>query len=137
MNRRNVRRAFCLKVVCSLLLLPQGQSSAVGEPTFILDKFLKENVGLTNVQIDKVHRGKPVATVLDSPTPDQVFVFGTIYIDAMPEKYLQLANDFDSLRKLPGDLAIHRLSNAPKPSDLREFIIDPDDLKQLKACKPG
>src|SRR6266446_7952217 len=132
MNRTIVRRAFCLKVACSMLLLPQGLTSAAGQQTFVLDKFLKENAGLNNVQIDTVHRGKAVATILDSPTPDQVFVFGTIYIDAMPEKYLQLANDFDSLRKLPGYLAIHRFSNPPQPSDLREFIIDPDDLKQLK-----
>src|SRR5258706_640474 len=124
MNRAIVRRAFCLKVLCSLLLLPRGLTSAAGEQAFVLDKFLKENAGLNNVQIDTIHRGKAVATVLDSPTADQVFVFGTIYIDAMPENYLQLANDFDSLRKLPGYLAIQRFSNPPQLSDLPQVIID-------------
>src|SRR6266446_2848718 len=137
MNRTIVRRAFCLKVACSLLLLPQDLTSAAGEQPFVLDKFLKENAGLNNVQIDSIHRGKAVATILDSPTPDQVFVFGTVYIDAMPENYLQLANDFDALRKLPGYLAIHRFSNPPQLSDLREVIIDAEDFKQLKSCKPG
>jgi hypothetical protein len=137
MNRTLVRRAFCLKVACSMLLLPQGLTSAAGEQTFVLDKFLRESTGLSNVQIDTIHRGKAVATVLDSPTPDQVFVFGVVYVDAMPEKYLQLANDVDSLRKLPGYLAIQRFSTPPQPSDLREVIIDPEDFKQLKSCKPG
>jgi hypothetical protein len=126
-----------MKVACSILLLPQGLTSAAAEQTFVLDKFLKENAGFNDVQIDTIHRGKAVATILDSPIPDQVFVFGTIHIDAMPEKYLQLASDFDSLRKLPGYLAIQRFSNPPQPSDLREVIIDPDDVKQLKSCKPG
>src|SRR5262245_57993068 len=124
MNRQLVRRAFCLKVACSLLLLPQGLTSAAGEQSFVLDKFLKDNAGLNSAQIDTVHRGKAVATVLGSPVPDQVFVFGTIHIDAMPEQYLALANDFESLRKLPGYLAIQRFSNPPQPSDLREVIID-------------
>src|SRR5262245_39008299 len=132
-----MKNTFCLSIACFLLTLPQALTAAAGEQTFILDKFLRESVGLNNVQIDTVHRGKPVAIVLDSPTPDQVFVFGTIYIDAPPERYLQLANDFDSLRKLPGYIAIQKFSDPPQPSDLRTFTIDPQDLKELKTCKSG
>ena len=132
-----MKNAFYLLIACFLLTLPQRLTSAAGEQTFVLDKFLRESVGLNDAQIDTVHRGKPLATILESSTPDQVFVFGTIYIDAAPEQYLLLANDLDSLRKLPGYLAIQKFSDPPQASDLREFTIEPDDLKELKSCKPG
>ena len=80
--------------------------------------------------------GEPVAIVLDSPTPDEVFVFGTIHIDATPETYLRFVNDFDALRKLPSYLAIQQFSNPPRLSDLSGFTIDVDDLKQLRAASP-
>jgi hypothetical protein len=132
-----MKNAFCLLIVFFLLTLSKGLTSVGGEQSFVLDKFLKEFVGLNDVQIETVHHGKPIATVLDSPTPDQVFVFGTIYIDAAPEKYLQLATDLNSLRKLPGYLAIQKFSDPPQLSDLREFTIEPEDFKELKNCKPG
>ncbi len=108
-------------IALSLLLLASSMGSAAGEQAFVLDKFLQENVRLNAGQIDSVHRGKAVAVVLDSPTPDEVFVFGTVYVEATPESYLQLANDFDALRKLPGYLAVQRFSNPPQTSDLGGF----------------
>src|SRR5262245_20516960 len=132
-----MKNALCLLILCSLLTLSRGLASARGEQNFVLDKFLKESVGLDDAQIATVHHGKPIATVLDSPTPDQVFVFGTIHIDAAPEQYLQLATDFNSLRKMPGYLAIQRFSDPPQLSDLRDFTIEPEDFKELKNCKAG
>ena len=119
------------------LLLASSLRPAVSQQVFVLDKFLQENVRLTAGQIDSVHRGKAVATVLDSPTPDEVFVFGTVHVDATPESYLKFANDFDALRKLPSYLAVQKFSNPPQPSDLGGFTIDPEDFKELKSCQPG
>ena len=133
----SVKGTFCLAIAYSLLMSPQPIASAAVEQAFVLDKFLGESVGLNNVQIDSVHRGKAIATVLDSPAADQVFVFGAVYIKAAPESYLRLASDFDALRKLPSYLAIQKFSNPPQPSDLAGFTIDAEDLKELKSCKPG
>ena len=124
-------------IVLSLLSLSDSTRPTASEQVFVLDKFLRESVGLDPEQIDSIHRGRAVAIVLDSPTPDEVFVFGTIHIDATPETYLRFANDFDALRKLPSYLAVQQFSNPPRLSDLSGFTIDADDLKQLKNCKPG
>jgi hypothetical protein len=78
-----------------------------------------------------------VAIVLETPAPDEVFVFGTVYVEAAPESYLRFANDFDALRKLPSYLAVQEFGNPPQSSDLTGFTIDADDLKELKSCKPG
>jgi len=124
-------------IALSLLLLASGKSSAQSAQPFVLDEFLQEYPKLNAEQIHSVHSGKAVAVVIDSPTPDEVFVFGTVYIDAAPESYLQLANDFAELRKLPSYLAVQPFSNPPQPSDLDGFTMDADDLKELKNCKPG
>ena len=57
------------------------------------NKFFREFVGLNNDQIREIREGKAVAKILDSPTADQVFVFGSVYIDSTPERYLKFASD--------------------------------------------
>jgi hypothetical protein len=132
-----MKRAPCCSILLSLLLLASGTRSAASEQVFVLDTFLRENVGLNTEQIDSIHRGKAVAVVLDSPTPDEVFVFGAIHVDSTPDSYLRFANDLDELRKLPSYLAIQQFSDPPRLSDLDGFTIEADDFKELKNCKPG
>ena len=97
----------------------------------------REFIGLTDEQIRKIHEGKAIAKILDSPTSDQVFVFGSVYIHATPERYLTFASDLDKLRRLPSFLAIRQFSSPPQLTDLEEFTVDAEDFKELKDCKPG
>lgn len=120
----------------SLLLLSGawlGASDQGVEPY----KFFREYVGLNDDQIAAIRSGKAIAKVLDSRTPDEVFVFGSVYIEATPESYLKLASDVNALRKLPSFLAIRNFSDPPQLSDLDGFTVEQEDVKQLKNCKPG
>src|SRR5262245_24635380 len=133
MSRTTTSRvAFSLAIACFLPILLRCITLGTGQQAFVVDKFFKEYARLDSGQIDSVHRGKAVATSIDSPNADQVFIFGTVYIDAATESYLKLANDFDAMRKLPGYLAVQRFSNPPRLSDLAALSIDPEDLKELK-----
>jgi hypothetical protein len=51
---------------------------------------------------------------MDSPTADQVFVFGSVHINSTPERYLKFASDLDALRKLPNYLALRKFSDPPQ-----------------------
>src|SRR5690349_20943562 len=65
----------------ALLLLWIGSSTAVDtarEPY----KFFREFIGLNEDQIAAIRSGKAVAKVVESRTPDEVFVFGSVYIEA-------------------------------------------------------
>jgi hypothetical protein len=75
--------------------------------------------------------------VLPSPVADEVFVFGTVYINSTPELYLKLASDVDALRKVPSFLALRKFSDPPRPSDLDGFSFEDDDLKDIQRCQPG
>ena len=109
---------------------PAGQAA---EP----DKFFRDYVGLSDDQIAAIRKGKAIAKIMESRIPDEVFVFGSVYITSTPERYLRLASDMDALRKLPSYLAIRRFSDPPELSDLTGFTLEQQDIKQLKNCKPG
>jgi hypothetical protein len=101
------------------------------------DKFFHEFIGLNDDQIREIHEGKAIAKVLDSPTADQVFVFGSVYINSTPKRYLEFASDIDALRKLPSYITIRKFSDPPQLSDLTDFTMDEQDFKQLKDCQPS
>src|SRR5579872_1137586 len=121
--------------VAFLLLIWAGELAAESpdEPY----KFFRDIAGLNEDQISAIRSGKPVAKVVDSPTPEEVLVFGSVYIEAKPESYLKLASDLDSLRKLPSYLSIQSFSNPPQQSDLDAFVLDDRDIRELKNCKTG
>ena len=127
-----IRKFFLGLLVVCLAVLP-GLKAEDSD----LFKFLRDDVGLTADQIASIHAGKAIAKVVESRTPDEVFVFGGVYVDSTPEKYLKLAANIDELRKLPSYLAIRQFSDPPQLSDLNGFTLEPDDVKQLKNCKPG
>jgi hypothetical protein len=102
-----------------------------------LQTYFKQYIGLSQSQIAAIRNGQPVAKHLDPRIPDEIFVFGAVYINAAPDSYIKFANDFERLRKLPGYLALRKFSNPPQLSDLKGFELDSDDIKALKKCKPG
>jgi hypothetical protein len=125
-------------VLFALLLSPlSGAGVPATDDPSEPKKFFHEYVDLNDDQIREIHDGKAVAKILDSPTADQVFVFGSVYINSTPEHYLKFASDLDALRKLPSYLALGKFSNPPQLSDLAGFTLDEEDFKELKNCKPG
>jgi hypothetical protein len=129
-------RRICLCItlpVVLLLLLSVIKADSLDEPY----KFFREFAGLNEQQIAAIRSGKAVAKVIESPTPDEVYVFGSVYVEATPESYLKLASDIDALRKLPSYLAIESFSDPPRLSDLAGFTLGEQDITELKNCKIG
>ncbi|HVP50005.1 MAG TPA: hypothetical protein VMT56_02160 [Candidatus Bathyarchaeia archaeon] len=131
MKRRIVRGAVLLMVLTIAACPGFSQASAA------LQNHLKQNLGLSQDQINSIHNGEPFAEALPSRSPAEVFVFGVIYIDADPASYVKYAYDFNLLRSTPGYLAINQYSNPPQLSDLKGFALGSDDIQALKNCEPG
>jgi hypothetical protein len=125
-------RLFLGLLLLSLVHLPTSNAQN-GEPF----KFFRDYVGLKDDQITAIRNGKTVAKVVESRTPDEVFVFGSVYVQSTPESYLKLSSDIDALRKLPSYLAIRKFSDPPQLSDLDGFSLEAGDIKELKNCEPG
>jgi hypothetical protein len=129
---------FATVVLLALLLSPLiGSGIPLTDKPAEPEKFFHEFIGLNDDQIREIREGKAIAKILDSPTADQVFVFGAVYINSTPESYLKFASDTAALRKLPGYIALRKFGDPPQLSDLTGFTMDEQDFKQLKNCKPG
>jgi len=129
-----IRTRFCIALVVPLLLVASVTEAQGSDEPY---RFFREFVGLSEDQIGAIRSGKAVAKVIESRTPDEVFVFGSVYVEATPESYLKLASDVNALRKLPGYLAIQSFSDPPQLSDLEGFTLEKQDIDELKNCKVG
>ena len=112
---------------------PPGSSQSSTKP----QTFFQQEIGLSPDQIAAIRNGKPVTKNLPPRTPDEVFLFGAVYIHASPDAYFSYATDFDHLRQLPNYVALGVFNNPPRLSDLQGFAFDQDDIQALKRCKPG
>ena len=128
-----IRCALLVALLFSLGI--RGMCAA--NPSADLNNFFHDFIGLNDDQIQAIREGKAVAKVLNSPNPDEVYVFGSVYIQSSAERYLALASDVDALRRLPSYLAIQKFSDPPQPADLAGFTLGDDDVRDLQRCKPG
>jgi len=102
-----------------------------------LQSYFKDYIGLSDDQIAATRTGQAVAKTLHSRAPEEIFVFGAVYVNATPDSYLKFSRDFERLGKLPGYLALGEFSSPPQLSDLKDFTFETGDIKALKNCKPG
>jgi hypothetical protein len=124
---------YLLPLFITILALASSMASQAPEP----ETFFRNAVGLSDDQIRDIRAGKAIAKVLDTPTPDEVFVFGAVYINSTPERYLDMASDIDALRRLPNYLALRKFSDPPQLADLAGFTLDDEEIKELEHCKSG
>src|SRR5271169_107525 len=129
-----IRTRFCIALVAPLLLMASVTEAQRSDEPY---RFFREFVGLSEDQIGAIRSGKAVAKVVESRTPDEVFVFGSVYVEGSPESYVKLASDLNALRKLPGYLAIQSFSDPPQLLDLESFALERQDIEELKNCKVG
>jgi len=115
------RRIPTVMLFALLLVSPGGEKISATDVSSEPNKFFHDFVGLSDDQIRDIREGKAVAKILDAPTADQVFVFGSVYINSTPEHYLKFASDIDAMRKLPSFLALRKFSDPPQLADLGDF----------------
>jgi hypothetical protein len=129
---RKVMAAAALLVGLAAVALP-GPSQSNPD----LETFFRQNIGLSEDQIAAVRSGQAVAVTLPPRTPAEVLLFGAVYIHVSPETYFQFARNFDRIRQVPGFLALGVFTDPPQLSDLKGFVLDSDDIEDLKNCEPG
>jgi hypothetical protein len=130
-------KRILMQVVVLATLIAGISARGISQSKLDLPAFFTKNIGLSQDQITGIRNGQPVALALKSRIPNEIFLFGAIYIHADPERYVRFANDIDRLRKLPEYLAIGTFGNPPQPSDVKDLTFDSDDMAALKDCKAG
>ena len=136
MKNARVHR-WAVKTICVGVLLLCAMGSGLSQTHPEPYTFFKRYIGLKDDQIASIELGKAVAKKLPTPAPSEVVVFGAIYIDASPENYLKLMQNLHSFRNSRHYLGIRQFSTPPKLSDLEGFVLEDDDINELKSCRPG
>ncbi len=134
-RRWAVRTAVRTVAVGALLFCALGLGLGQNRPEPYT--FFKEYIGLKDNQIASIELGKAVAKMLPTPDPSQIVVFGAIYINASPESYLKLLQNVHGIRNSRHYLGLQQFSTPPKLSDLEGFVLEDDDINELKSCRPG
>lgn len=110
-----------------------GTGQAAREP----HTFFRDQVGLSDDEIVMITRGKAFAKALPTRTPAEILIFGAVFVNAKPEEYAGLALDMGRLRRSPNYLGAGRFSDPPVLSDLEGFTLEPEDIRNLRTCRPG
>ena len=72
------RVSVCVLVLT--VLIAANSDTVLAQQSPDLDKYFSQNIGLNQSQIAAIRNGQPVTKALPSRTPDEVFLFGAIYL---------------------------------------------------------
>lgn len=125
---------FILFFIISACLVPVWIVSADQEETQ-LNTYFQKVIGLTPAEIQSIASGEAIVKILNTGSKNDVVVFGAIYVNAPVENFVSLYQDLSQLRDSPGIIAINRFSNPPQISDLAQFKLSDEDIKNLSNCK--
>jgi len=78
-----------------------------------------------------------VVKVLDTSEKRELAFFGVTKVHAPPSLLIALFQDIENFKKADAVLKVKKLSNPPVPDDFKEMTLEPDDINELKKCKPG
>jgi len=125
-------------VVCAAAILPLRGVQAAARPT--VPEFARKG-GFDAGQIAALERGEIVVRVLKAEMvaandTAEVAVVGIVKVDAPREAFLDAAKDVDRFRNVR-HLRIGQIHNPPQASDFAGIVMPPDDVAELKACRPG
>ena len=112
-----------MRVVVSILFV-RAAVRCNAQPNSEVNRYFQRYVGLNENQMAAIQGGQAVSVKMPSRIPDEVFVFGAVFVKAAPEKYVKVAYDFDRMRQVSGFLAIGQFSDPPRVSDLKGFSFD-------------
>jgi hypothetical protein len=87
--RKTIRRIRwhlrSLTFIVVVLALITGSSCCWPQERPDLNTYFKTDIGLSDDQIQAIRSGKAAAKNLPSRVPDEIFVFGAVYINATPD----------------------------------------------------
>ena len=124
-----------LALFCISLSKANSQQNELNSRQNQLTNFFQDYAKLRRDEIKTIQSGTAVVKELNTNL-EQVLIFGAIYINSNPQKYLAFASDINQTSKIPGYLAIQKFSDPPQLSDLDTFSLEAEDIKDLEKCKP-
>ena len=131
---RGVSSCFVVLVLASIAL-PSSQTPATLPPR--LESYLTKVVRLPASDRRRLMQGEPIARLLDSDGSKEVAVFGAIWIDAPPARYVEAVTDIERFEQGRNFRITRRIASPPRIEDFASLRLPEEDLRDLRTCRVG
>jgi hypothetical protein len=132
--RLRIKPALAASALAALLGAPTLPAQVM--PQNLRDA-LKIQLKATEAQVKQVEAGRVVSYLIDTGNPEDVFLVGIARIWATPAYYVQQYGDIAKFEAAPGVHGSGAFSTPPQISDLANLQLAPEEVDELKACRPG
>jgi hypothetical protein len=109
---------------------------AQGPPRRV-DQFLSNAVHLDAGQLSSLSRGDVVAKVLPTSLDRDVTVFAATHVGASSAEFVERRRDVNIALHSPTRTAAGVFGTPAKEADVAQIAITPDDVAELRKCKPN
>lgn len=133
----SVDLTLCVALLWTSALRPVG---AQGTPPPLpqgFERYLATEVHPTAAERKTLLAGGPLTKVLPSDQTKEVFVFGAIWINALPAEYVRRVKNIEDFEKGGGFRITKKISDPPRLEDFAQLELPEDDVKDLRRCTPG
>jgi hypothetical protein len=101
--------------------------------TLFLAKYMHFNAN----DLSDVEDGNVVAKPIDTDVKRELAFIGATHVDASPSTLIAQFRDIENFKKADEVLKVKKMSTPPVRKDFSELTLEPNDIKDLKKCKPG
>ena len=102
-----------------------------------IDTLLRTHFRFTAAQVAEVQRGRAVSVSLPGSIDREMVAAGAVRIDAPAERLLEVLRDIQKFESGGGFLKTVRISDPPRAADFAELTLPPEDIADLRTCRPG
>ena len=132
-----MRGLSCCLVVLVFASIALRSSQAPSNLPPKLEDYLTKAVRLPAAERRRLLHGEPVARLLDTDGSKEVAVFGAIWIDALPARYVEAVTDVERFEQGRSFRITRRIASPPQIEDFAELRLPEEDLKDLRTCRVG
>jgi len=100
-----------------------------------LEAYFATSVHLTDDDRGRLQSGATVTRLLDSDPTHEVSVFGAVWVDAPPERYVRAITDIERFEHGGHFLLTKKISDPPRPEDFAALQVSDRDFDDLRQCQ--
>jgi hypothetical protein len=117
-----------------------GQSFQSASPVRLparLESYLTNVVHATPSERRLLLDGSPITEFLNVDPSREVSVFGAIWINASPHRYVDAVKDIENFERGETFMITKRISAPPKVDDFADWQLPKEDFTDLRTCRVG
>lgn len=125
----------------ALALLPAAGVRGLSQPqtTFParIEHYLASVVEPSPAERKRLLAGAAITKLLGTDVASEVAVFGAVWINASPQRYVAVLNDIENFERGGVFGVTRKIRTPPTLEDFADLQLSDDDVVQLRACRTG